>query len=105
MNCGFGDQTGCVAWDSALYGLRPTGFLLEGEANGQLLFRCRRMDGSYRVNFVRSGHFDAVHRVSSLNAGPGTVAAYQLLGNSAPRQIAALGAIWPQECAHRRVGP
>jgi AraC-like DNA-binding protein len=36
----------------------------------------------YRINFVRSGHLEAIHKGSSLRAGPGTVAVYQPQGHA-----------------------
>jgi AraC-like DNA-binding protein len=39
----------------------------------------------YRINFVRSGHLEAIHKGSSLRAGPGTVAVYQPQGHAVAR--------------------
>ena len=36
----------------------------------------------YRLNVVRAGHLDSMHRGSSLRAGPGTVAVYQPDGHA-----------------------
>jgi AraC-like DNA-binding protein len=42
----------------------------------------------YRLNVVRSGHLDSIHRGSSLRAGPGAVAVYQPEGHAAARWAA-----------------
>jgi AraC-like DNA-binding protein len=42
----------------------------------------------YRLNVVRSGHLDSLHRGASLRAGPGSVAVYQPEGHAAARWAA-----------------
>jgi AraC-like DNA-binding protein len=46
---------------------------------------CGELSSAYRVNVLRSGRVDSVHRGSSLTGGPGTAALYQPEGDSGSR--------------------
>jgi AraC-like DNA-binding protein len=49
---------------------------------------CGELCSAYRVNVLRSGHIESVHRGSSLIAGPGSAAIYQPQGHAAARWAA-----------------
>jgi AraC-like DNA-binding protein len=49
---------------------------------------CGDLCGAYRVNVLRSGRLESVHRGSAITVGPGSVAVYQPQGHAAARWAA-----------------
>jgi AraC-like DNA-binding protein len=57
-------------------------------ANSDVILDSGEECSGYRINFVRSGRLEAVHRGSSLCGGPGTVFVYQPQGHALARWTA-----------------
>jgi AraC-like DNA-binding protein len=49
---------------------------------------CGEMCSAYRVNLMRSGHLESVHRGAALSAGPGSTIVYRPQGDTAARWTA-----------------